>query len=60
MHSRTKIEQWINIILHEDGDNLSQGSIQTLHMIRRELPTLEHEAWQRGKSDLEEAMESDY
>jgi len=32
-----KINQWIDAIINEDGDKLSNGSLRTLQMIKKEL-----------------------
>jgi len=32
-----KIEQWLNAIINEDGHKMSDGSLRTIEMIRREL-----------------------
>ena len=33
----SKIEQWLNAIVNEDGHRMSVGSLRTIEMIRREL-----------------------
>jgi hypothetical protein len=42
MNHKSDVKTWIDAILHEDGDKLSDGSIRTLNLIKRELDKAEY------------------
>lgn len=37
---KSSLEKWIDAVLHEDGDNLSIGSVRSMQMIRQEMKSL--------------------